>query len=316
MKCTLCTNECHNCSSGVFNGLRLKADFLSDISLDGMVPEVQSTSTRHSISGVQPKFLAGINKGKLKLMERGTFILKPAPNAQFRLIEDAPANEHLTMRLASNVYGIETAKNSLLEIDDDLVYATKRFDIDTDDTRKLQEDFTQLLNRSSQTHGENFKYDYSYEGFGEIVDEHFAATAITKTRLFDLILFNYIVGNGDAHLKNFSGFQTELGDMVLTPAYDLLSTFLHTPEEKITALDIFKDFETPFFTANGYLGRDSFNELASKLQVLNPDAILEKYQSEEKFNQALSMIEKSRLSDRAKEIYSSILEERTNILNR
>lgn len=316
MKCKLCTNECHRCSSGPFNGLRLKADYLSEFSLEGMVLDVQDTSTRQAISGVQPKVLVDINKGKLTLADNGRFILKPVPNATYRLIEQAPANEHLTMRIASVVYDIDTAANGLIEIDGKPVYITKRFDLNPDNTSKLQEDFTQLLNRSVATHGQNFKYDYSYEQFGQVVDEHFAATTITKTRLFELILFNYIVGNGDAHLKNFSGYQTELGDMVLTPAYDLLCTFLHTPQEKITALDIFEDYDTDFYLANGYPDQESFTTLATKLQVIAPEEIIQKYQGEENLNASLSMIDSSRLLDEAKEIYGKLVKDRVDVLNR
>ena len=316
MTCNLCNNSCHNCSSGPFNGLRLTRNYLSDISLAGLVQQVQNNATHHSISGVQPKMLATITNGKLTLAPHGEFILKPSPNATYRFIKDVPTNEHLTMRMAANIYNIDTARNGLVEIDNNRVYVAKRFDINPDGTRNLQEDFAQLLGKTAAINGENFKYEYSYEGFTDIVNTHFAAPLIARTRLFDIILFNYIIGNGDAHLKNFSGQQTGLGDLILTPAYDLLSTFLHTPEEKITALDIFTDHDTPFFSANGYPGAQSFNELGTRMNVINPQDIITKYQSESNRNLALGMIEDSDLSEEAKEIYSQLVTARISVINR
>jgi serine/threonine-protein kinase HipA len=317
MSCTtLCNNTCYNCSNGPFRGIRLSHDYLSELSLEGQVVEVQNQATRLSISGVQPKVLASIKRGKLVLDEQGGFILKPAPGGPLRYIQDAPANEHLTMRIASKIYNIETADNGLIEIDDQLVYITKRFDINADGTRKLQEDFSQLTQRSAATHGVEFKYNYSYEQFGEIVNSHFGAPIINLVKLYNLIIFNYLVGNGDAHLKNFSGFQTDLGDMILTPAYDLLSSYVHTPNETVTALNIFEDYETNFFTANGYPGAQSFLELGRRLNIPNPQRIIDRFINEENLNQALDFLDQSAMSNPAKEAYGNMLQARVDILSR
>ncbi len=81
-------------------------------------------------------------------------------------------------------------------------------------------------------------------------------------KLFARIVFNYVFSNGDAHLKNFSLFESEFGDYILTPAYDVICTSLHFPEEGRTALDLFDTFETESFRQNAFYKRADFLKLA------------------------------------------------------
>ncbi|MCK5781579.1 MAG: HipA domain-containing protein, partial [Flavobacteriales bacterium] len=114
-----------------------------------------------SISGVQEKFSIIQYKNKLRLTEdgeRGGFILKPIPSFG-KKYDQIPANEHLTMQIAKQVFGIETAENALIFFQDDSPsYITRRFDINDDGSKLGQEDFASLAGRTPQTHGENYKY--------------------------------------------------------------------------------------------------------------------------------------------------------------
>jgi serine/threonine-protein kinase HipA len=87
--------------------------------------------------------------------------------------------------------------------------------------------------------------------------------------LFRLVLFNYLLSNGDAHLKNFSLIQTDAGDYGLAPAYDLMSTIIHMPAETDAALDLYQgDHSSPFYSKYGYPGQPEFRVLADKFGLV------------------------------------------------
>lgn len=185
---------------------------------------------RISISGVQEKFSVLQEKNKLRLIqagEKGQFILKPIPNAG-KNSDQMPANEHLTMQLAKQVFGIETAENTLVFFrDGSPAYLTKRFDVRDDGSKWAQEDFASLAGRTPYTHGENYKYLGNYFELFEWMKKYAPAYSIEAPKLFKLIVFNYLFSNGDAHFKNFSLLETKLGDYRLSPAYDLLNSRIH-----------------------------------------------------------------------------------------
>jgi len=185
-----------------------------------------------SISGVQEKFSVLLEKNKLRLIEegeQGTYILKPIPHVGKNL-DQMPANEHLTMQIARQVFGIETAENALIFFrNGEPVYITKRFDVNDDGKsgKWAAEDFASLAGRTPQTHGEYYKYAGSYLEFFELMKRHLPAYKLEAPKLFNLLVFNYLFSNGDAHFKNFSLLETPLGDFRLSPAYDLLNTRVH-----------------------------------------------------------------------------------------
>lgn len=189
---------------------------------------------RMSISGVQEKFSVLLDKNKLRLIndgEQGTYILKPIPHVGLRA-DQMPANEHLTMQIARQVYGIETAENALIFFKNRTpAYITKRFDVKEDGNKWAQEDFASLGLRSPQTHGEDYKYLGNYLELFELLKKHVAAYQIEAIKLFKLIAFNYLFSNGDAHFKNFSLLETPAGDFRLSPAYDLLNSRIHIEDE-------------------------------------------------------------------------------------
>tara|TARA_B100000809_G_C15072074_1_gene506433 strand:- start:241 stop:1050 length:810 start_codon:yes stop_codon:yes gene_type:complete len=192
-----------------------------------------------SISGVQEKFSVLLEKNKLRLVsdgEQGTYILKPIPNVGERS-DQMPANEHLTMQIARQVFGIETAENALVFFKNGKpAYITKRFDVKEDGGKLAQEDFASLAERTPQTHGVDYKYLGNYFEVFEILKKYTPAYQIEAIKLFKRILFNYLFSNGDAHLKNFSLIETPAGDFKLSPAYDLLNTRIHI-EDKDFALE-------------------------------------------------------------------------------
>ncbi|WP_367389001.1 HipA domain-containing protein [Lewinella sp. LCG006] len=216
----------------VFNGRRLSPflPYASPSSTEGLGEPFADNQRSISISGVQEKFSVILDKNHLRLTEadeQGTHILKPIPRAG-RFAEQMPANEHLTMQIARQVFGIETAENALIFFNDGApAYLTKRFDVSADGHKIAQEDFASLAGRTPQTHGEDYKYQGHYYELFELLKKHVPAYKVEALKLFKLILFNYLFSNGDAHFKNFSLSETPLGDFILSPAYDLLNSRIH-----------------------------------------------------------------------------------------
>ena len=194
---------------------------------------------RTSISGVQEKFSVLLDKNKLRLInesERGTYILKPIPSIG-KNPDQMPANEHLTMQIARQLYGIETAENALIFFKNGApAYITKRFDVNEDGTKLAQDDFSSLAGRTPQTHGEHYKYLGNYLELFKLMQSHLSTYKLEAPKLLKILLFNYLFSNGDAHFKNFSILETPMGDYRLSPAYDLLNSRIHI-DDKDFALD-------------------------------------------------------------------------------
>lgn len=224
---------------------------------------------RISLSGAQPKFSIVVDDDKLRYIregEQGTFILKPRPTAYQIINRDfCVANEHVTMQIASQVYGIETAANALCFFDDGTpAYITRRFDVHSKGKYK-QEDFAALLGYTKDNAGSNYKYDKaSYEECVEVIHRYVKATLIDIRRFFRIILFNFVTLNDDAHLKNFSLIERN-GEYRLSPAYDLINTSLQLMNPHIFALDkgLFK--EGMAFSDTHTISRSDFEEFGKRI---------------------------------------------------
>jgi len=278
---------------------------------------------RISISGVQEKMSAVVEKRKIILTPEGVqgrYILKPAPDdKRLNNRKQMPANEHLTMQIARQVYGIATAENALIFFQNgEPAYITKRFDIKNDNTKIKQEDFASLSQKTSETHGKYFKYTGSYADLGIMLQKYVAAWKVEVGKFFRLILFNYLFGNGDAHLKNFSLQQTENGDYLLTPAYDLLNTSLHIHDENF-ALEggLFgKEFYSEIYQQTGNPCQDDFINFGRMINV--PDIQIEKIMTDFLTFQPLvcELTERSFLNEKIKRMYIHRYEERLARLRR
>ena len=224
---------------------------------------------RISLSGAQPKFSIVVDDDKLRYIregEQGTFILKPRPTAYQIINRDfCVANEHVTMQIASQVYGIETAANAICFFNDGTpAYITRRFDVHSNGKYK-QEDFAALLGYTKDNAGSNYKYDKaSYEECAEVIHKYVKATLVDIRRFFRIILFNFVTLNDDAHLKNFSLIERN-GEYRLSPAYDLINTSLQLMNPHIFALDkgLFK--EGMAFSDTHTISRSDFEEFGKRI---------------------------------------------------
>lgn len=260
---------CKKCLKELFDGRKVN----HILSFNSPYKEESDIFTNHtqkiSISGVQAKYSLKLEENKLVLTEKGgQYILKPVPAGQFKNLDQAPANEHVTMQLAKQLFKIKIPPNALIYFQDGSpAYLVRRFDVKSDGTKSQQEDFAQLAQITEETHGKNYKYDLSYEEIGSLIKQHIAMHQVEVEKFFRLVLFNYIFSNGDAHVKNFSVIQTETGDYILTPAYDLLCTRIHTPEEADMALTLFKDDFSEAYNAIGFYTHVDFLLFGKKLGI-------------------------------------------------
>ena len=229
------------CLNRVFDGKKVRhlLPYDSPASNEETDTLFEENRKRMSISGVQEKFSVLLEKNKLRLInegERGSYILKPIPGAG-KKPNQMPANEHLTMQIARQVYGIETAENALIFFKNGApAYITKRFDVNEDGTKLGQEDFASLAGRTPQTHGEHYKYLGNYLELFELMQKYLPVYKLEAPKLLKILVFNYLFSNGDAHFKNFSLLETAQGDYRLSPAYDLLNSRIHI-EDKDFALE-------------------------------------------------------------------------------
>ncbi|MCF8241480.1 MAG: HipA domain-containing protein [Melioribacteraceae bacterium] len=308
--CSSCLKEgfetyCPKCSKKLFNGKKI-SHILNFTRPDFNKAKIDSKG-RLSISGIQIKNSLRIEKDELILTEKnGEYILKPIPSGQFQHLDAVPANEQLTMQIASQVYNLKSAESCIIFFaNNEIAYLTKRFDVMRNGEKLLQEDFAQIAKRTEETHGKNYKYDFSYEEIGELIKKFVSAYRIEIEKFYKAVLFNYLFSNGDSHLKNFSlSRNQQYGDYLLTPFYDLLNTSLNVPGESDTALDLFKDgFETEEYKAGSKYTKPDFVEFAKKLEIkeIRYNKILNEIIS--KTDEVKELVSRSFLTDELKELY-------------
>ncbi len=239
MNCLCCGKPLHNENDpGQWHPSCIKKFFgtkmLPEISVDESVLEdlaARSTSKGFTVPGVQKKLSLHLfsekGRSRLTLVDYPTgYILKP----QVAEFEALPEAEQLVMCMADAV-GIHTVPHALIRENDVFSYITKRIDrVSEKGQMKMlaMEDFCQLGLRLTEN-----KYKSSYERCAKIIDRYSSRKGMDKTELYLRLVFSFVIGNSDMHLKNFSLIETEekSGRYILSPAYDLLPVNLLLPED-------------------------------------------------------------------------------------
>ena len=167
-------------------------------------------------------------------------------------------------------------------------------------------------------HGEDYKYQGSYEDIARVLKRHVGAYALEAEKYFERVVFNYLFSNGDAHLKNFSLSQTQSGDYVLSPAYDMINTRIHIPSDSFFSLKdgLFSgDYSTESFKVLGFYAYDDFYEFGRKIGIMESRIvkILDKYRKENGLTRDL--INRSYLGAEAKDLFGSHYADRLRMLN-
>lgn len=312
-------NKCLICANSVDNGKQYHSKCLQNLFGNKEQPVLEvnfdqlnelakkSVHQRVTVPGVQTKLSLEIDRktesaDKLTIVGLwGRFILKPPSNRWPEL----PANEHCTMMLA-DAAGLETVPYGLIHLaSGELAYITKRIDRDENGYKFAMEDMCQLTGRLTED-----KYKGSHEQIAKIIKLWSSNPLYDLTRFYEMVLFSFITGNGDMHLKNFSLFKDPVVGWKLSAAYDLLNTRLVIPEEK--------DPDELALTLAGKksnFNSDSFDEFGKTIG-LNPKQIQNINKGLlSKRDSFLQTVEKSFLSDEMKGLYEEILETRIQVLN-
>lgn len=255
-----------------------------------------------TLTGVQPKISLNIESTKDEPKRftivgvLGDYILKPQ-TSQYQLL---PENEDLTMHLAE-IAKIKTVPHSLIRFSDgSLAYITKRIDRDKKQGKLAMEDMCQLTERLTE-----YKYKGSYEQIAKKIIDYSANPILDIISFFDIILFSYLVGNSDMHLKNFSLYNKS-GRYELTPAYDLLSTKLVIPQDK-------EDLALTLNAKKSSLKKKDFENLISK--YVEPKAIESYFNKFQKvIPKWLEFIDKSFLNPEQKQTYKTLIQTNSKIL--
>ena len=285
-----------SCSRKMFGSSKPPILDFDATQVEQMARKVVSRSI--TITGVQPKLSLQLDKNsqlsRLTIVRVfGDYILKPA-SPQF---PELPQNEDLTMHLAK-IVNIKTAKHSLIRLKSgDLVYLTRRFDRGKEGKIAV-EDFCQLSENLTE-----HKYRGSIEKIGKLVRKYTTNTGFEVQRLFELVLFCFLVGNADMHLKNFALIENQWGEFELSPAFDLLNTAIAIPE----------DHEETALTINGKkrkIKRSDFDTLSNNL-IINEKAKQAIYlRFHDVYGQWVQQIEKSFLSHDVKKQYKTFIKEK------
>jgi serine/threonine-protein kinase HipA len=257
-----------------------------------------------TVPGVQPKLSLGLiqsnledgQSGRLTIMDAldGNYILKP----QNVLYEQMPENEHLSMKLAE-LFKIEVVPHNMIRLaSGELCYITKRIDRPAPNAKIHMIDLLQILELED-------KYKGTMEMVGKTIGELSVNTLLDKLRFFELALFNYIIGNNDMHLKNFSMWHHNVG-WVLSPAYDLLNVKMILPNDDEDTALLFggkkKNFTKKYF--------DRFGAVLE----LNEKQVHFVYKRLEKWlPKAVQLIEISFLNDEKKVNYKNLINKRTQL---
>lgn len=297
-----------SCLRKMFDGRRVS--HIIDLSLDGNADNIAAAINKISVSGAQEKLSAVVDKGHIILtppQQQGRYIIKPIPDYKhLRFRNNIPANEHLTMQIASQVYGIKTAENALAFFaDGQMVYITKRFDYDENGLKIRQDDFASISGKTDRNSGKDYKYTGCYEDIARLLKQNVSAWQVEMSRYFSLVVFNYIFSNGDAHLKNFSLRETPNGDYILSPAYDLMNTSIHIDDGDFALQGglIPKSEYSDTYTNSGHPCKDDFITFGKRIGVLPKKlhSIIELFATEQP--QVLQLIERSFLDEKVKRMY-------------
>lgn len=309
------------CLRKVFDGK--KVSHIMDFSYNDSPEFLISSINRISISGVQEKLSAIIKKGKIIITPEGVsgrYIIKPIPDYKhLRFRNNIPANEHLTMQIASQVYKIKTAENAMVFFSDGQpAYITKRFDYATDGSKIRQDDFASIAGKTERNNGKDFKYTGNYEDIARLLRQNVSAWQVEMTKYFTLVLFNYLFSNGDAHLKNFSLQETTDGDYVLTPAYDLMNTSIHVNDEDFALQGglIPKADYSDVYTQTNHPCKDDFITFGTRIGVLQSKltSIINLFSTEQP--KVYKLIENSFLDEKVKRMYRQSYIERLHRFQR
>ena len=262
---------------------------------------LQIIRSQVTVTGVQPKISLDVSSGQNKNEPKrftivglwGGYILKP-PTFQYPQL---PEVEDLTMHLAS-IAKIEVVPHSLIRLKSGhFAYITQRIDR-TNDGKIHMEDMCQLTEKLTED-----KYHGSYEQIAKTILKYSTNPGLDVVNFFEQVLFSFLTGNADMHLKNFSLIRKSGLGTILSPAYDLVATTIVNPE----------DDEDLALTLNGKKKKIHRNDFVAAFNTLKLDSKQQENifkKMERAKDKWMDFIEISFLSDDLKMKYKHLIQDR------
>ena len=232
-KCLYCYQELKegqkdfhpNCAKKIFGSRDVPLLEYRHEDLDNLAEQVIRSQT--SLTGVQPKLSLNLSQhdgcSRLTIVGLwGDYIFKPQTDSYDQL----PENEDLTMHIAEAAK-IRVVPHSLIHLADGrLGYITRRIDRTKSGEKIDMEDMCQLT-----LHPTEYKYKGSHEQIAKAIMQYSNTPKLDLVNYMQLLLFCFVTGNNDMHLKNFSLYRPSDGYQ-LAPAYDLLNVAIANPKDK------------------------------------------------------------------------------------
>lgn len=310
-KCLFCYNELSegerdfhaHCARKFFGTATAPSMEYTQKDMDSLAEQIIRSQT--TLTGVQPKLSLNLQKheGNQRLTVVGlwgAYIFKP----QTADYPELPENEDLTMHLAE-IAGINTAKHSLIRLaDKSLGYMTRRMDRDKKGNKLAMEDFCQLTERQTE-----YKYRSSYEQIAKAIAKFSSVPGLDLVNFYEIVMFCWITGNNDMHLKNFSLISQKRGEYELSPAYDLLNVAIANPNDK-EELALTLNGKKSRITRNDFLeaaGKSGVSEVIVKRLISNFEKCVPAW---------VQKIDESFLSDDMKDKYVELIYDRMERLVR
>ena len=244
-----------------------------------------------------------IYRGKIEPLENGAWILRPIPAMSgIRYIDDIPANRHLMMQIAIQVFALQTAPSGMIYFKDgEPAYLTRRFDIIKGEVKKCR-DLCTLSNLDGER-CENDPNALSYMEIARLIKRHLPATTVELEKFFSQLIFNYVICNTQTYGNRFAFLQRESGDFGLAPAHDLFSTILHFDNQPLLPLPLFSSQpDTVHSPAHRYTRKD-FLKFANHIGLKESLAIRFLDGFFEKKDAVFNLVEKSFMSSAAKKLF-------------
>lgn len=311
-KCLYCYNEIEE-NDGMFHSTCCRKIFgkpeppeLPYTEKELMKLGLQVVQSHSAVTGAQPKLSLDLLKGESKgapmrltiVGLHGKYILKP----QTETYPNLPEVEDLTMHLAE-IAGIATVPHSLVQMKSGkLAYITRR--IDRADKGKIHmEDMCQLTEHLTE-----HKYQGSHEQIGKAIMEFSVNPGLDMVNFYEQVLFSFLTGNADMHLKNFSLISLPETGCVLSPSYDMVSTALVMPSDK-EELGLTLNGKKKKIKLSDFMKAMSINGIPEKAQM----NVVEKMEAS--LPLILDFVKKSFLPKAMQERYKKIISERAAQLN-
>lgn len=255
---------CADCRRQLFSRARMGTLLPFDVPERDQLSILSSYGRGKNLMEIRNEYAVQQNGTKLELAEHGSHILKTIPTGAFQRLNQLPANEHLTMQLASQVYNIDVVPNATIYLNNGQnAYITRKIELSGSSVYINKYPLINIAIEQEQLIG-------SVEDLARLLQKYIAAYKPQVEHLFALAIFNYLFSNNSPAYYQLSLIETSAGEFLLSPAYNLVCTELHDRSRTIPLYN--EDYASADLVKNGYYSYASFLVLAEKISVVEKRA--------------------------------------------